>query len=470
MNEYEFSRKISHAFISLLKKYDIARGRFPSDDDIDAWEIVHNAPVQLMREHHCNPVINGRLLFEIIKRKQNRRWLECNKYYISAMSAPAGLDNQPGQIRESWPVYDAAAPQPQAAAGYQAEAGALPPTFVENSALSLENEISGNPYADAAEGAVHLPDAADRVMLGSGITMGIIGQGGMARVYKIYNQELSVYRAVKVIMEGAGALGKKLSDRMMTEAKIAARINHPNVIITHGVGKWNTYTYLEMEFVDGTDMANHITLVKRLSPVIACAIGLQICNGLAYAHTKNYTLFEKQFNGIIHRDLKPANIMLSKEGQVKIMDFGIARPISMGFHTVTGGFAGSLHYAAPEQLDSADIDQRTDIYSFGTVLYELLTGYKTFPYTDSQSLLRAKLNNTFKPVSDFKIKIPYSLVKIINKCITLTKSDRFETSADLTDALEGAFYRLTKERSDAVIREYAFKNGNRIQGCRSFWR
>jgi serine/threonine protein kinase len=131
---------------------------------------------------------------------------------------------------------------------------------------------------------------------------------------------------------------------------------------------------------------------------------------------------------------------------------------------MTGQFTGSLQYAAPEQIDSFGVDQRSDIYSFGTVLYEMLTGKKTFPYNDGTSLLRAKLNNTYTPIQDFRVTVPYSLVKVLNNCIALEKTDRFETSSDLADALEGAFFRITRERPEAVLQDYAHKKGTTIHG------
>ncbi len=446
MSSLEFHTKIHKALTCLLKRYDFFKQNYPSSEDIDAWEILHSAPFDLLQKYHISPVYNEKLITVTKERKRNEYWLEFNKYYKAAGNLSVDeINNIPVLELDNRLEKKPSAP------------GKTLETIIEH-----DYSVFDEKKVDNENTGTRLPDAAEQVMLGSGITMGIIGQGGMARVYKIYNEELSVFRAVKVITETGGDVGKKLSERMMTEAKIAARIMHPNVVITHAVGKWNDYTYLEMEYVEGTDMANHILAAKRLPPAIACAVGLNICSGLVCAHNKEYSLFGKNFKGIIHRDLKPANVMFSNEGQVKIMDFGIARPIKMGFHTGTGVFTGSLQYAAPEQIDSFGIDQRTDIYSFGTVLYEMLTGKKTFPHSDSKSILRAKLNNTYTPIQDFRIKAPHSLVKVINKCITLDKTDRFETSSDLANALEGAFYRITRERPDAVLQEYVHRRGPRI--------
>jgi len=454
MSNPEFYMKIDKALTCLLLKYDFFRENHPPADDIDAWEILHGAPFEILQRHNIAPLFNESVLAVTCERKRNERWLELNNYYKTSRNLSIDeIYNLPADVRGNRPV-----PRPPSLEKTAA-------TLVENDYPSFEDKT-----ALKRDTGIRLPDATEQIMLGSGVTMGIIGQGGMARVYKIYNEELAVFRAVKVITETKGDVGKKLAERMMTEAKIAAGIIHPNVVITHAVGKWHDYTYLEMEYIEGTDMANHLEEVKRLPPEVACAAGLKVCYGLVCAHNKEYSLYDKRFKGIIHRDLKPANILFSKEGQIKITDFGIARPVNMSFHTRTGSFTGSLHYAAPEQIDSIDIDHRTDIYSFGTVLYEMLTGRKTFPYNDGQSILRAKLNNSYTPLQNYRIKVPYSLVKIVNKCISIEKKDRFDTASDLADALEGAFYRITRERPDAALQEYVYRRGTQIHSGNFFMR
>lgn len=449
MDEYLFQVNISKALTCMLKKYDYFKSIFPDINDIDAWELLHNASFDLLKKFKIKLLFNNKLKIEIEDRKKNESWLELNNYYL--ISRKLSIDETEHLSNEDINNRLTASDNIFNTLDKTTE------TIIEEQQFEYNsNPEIINPYYEKDKKKILLPEASEQIVLGSGITMGIIGQGGMARVYKIYNEDLSVFRAVKIITEVEGDVGKNLSDRMFTEAKIAAQINHPNVVITHGVGKWNDFTYMEMEYVEGHDIANHLSAIKKLPPVVACAMGLCVSNGLVSAHNKTYSLFGKKYKGIIHRDLKPANIMLANNGQVKIMDFGIARPIEIGFHTRTGVFTGSLQYAAPEQLDSFGIDQRTDIYSFGTVLYEMLSGRKTFPDGNSQSLLRAKLNNTFIPLRDMRLKIPHSIAKVVDKCIAVDKNDRFDSSSDLTNALEGALYRLTRERSDAVLLDYVY--------------
>lgn len=296
-----------------------------------------------------------------------------------------------------------------------------------------------------------LPSGNEQVPLGSGYVVGILGSGGMARVYKIWNERLEVFRAVKILLPTQQS---DLKSRFDTEAKITAKLHHPNIVEIYSVGEYKGLPYIEMEFIDGKSLETIIAETDRLPPAVCSAIGIFIARALVYAHSQEYLIYGKTYHGIIHRDLKPANIMISKCGDVKLMDFGIARPKEASLHTVEGNIVGTMQYLSPEQLDGVDIDARTDIYSFGTILYEMLTGTKTFPQDTITNLMKKKITNEYRKFSEFDFHVPSVLAKISQKCLQLDKKDRYPTAEALLKDLEAAHKTLTSETPEEVIKRF----------------
>lgn len=297
-----------------------------------------------------------------------------------------------------------------------------------------------------------IPDDTIGVKLGSGIIKGFLGEGGMARVYKTWDEGLEIHRAVKVLLP----TGKKeIADRFITEAKITARLDHPNIVKVFRVGKWNEYPFMEMEFIDG--MSLEAMLEKRGSfPAYAvCAVGIFIARALHYAHELEYTLLGKRYKGLIHRDLKPANIMLRKNGRLKLMDFGIARPLSTGLHnTMAGNIIGTLPYLSPEQLNSEPIDHRADIYAVGAILYELLCGIKAFPDERLTELFNKKTGGIYKPLGEIPLSVPQHLIDIIDRCLRVKKEDRYHDADALHEALGTAYRYCADEPPEKVVEQY----------------
>lgn len=300
------------------------------------------------------------------------------------------------------------------------------------------------------------PDGTQPVPLASGVISGLLGEGGMARVYRIWNEKLEVYRAVKVFLPNGRP---ELLKRFETEIKISAKLHHPNIIEIHSVGDWNGLPYIEMELVEGISLEDLINQ-KTIIPVnVAVAIGIQIADALFYAHNQKFLLYGKTYNGIIHRDLKPANIMISKSGIIKLLDFGIARPAEVGLHTVAGNVVGTLPYLSPEQLDDKDIDKRSDIYSLGTILYESLTGEKTFPQTSVTALMKMKSTGEYRKFDTFSCNVPIQLTRIVEKCLCEDKEKRFSSSAELEKSLFPLLKRAEAE-SPILIIERFLQSGN----------
>ncbi|MBD3320730.1 MAG: protein kinase [Chitinivibrionales bacterium] len=297
----------------------------------------------------------------------------------------------------------------------------------------------------------NLPEEEQGRPLGSGKIVDVLGTGGMAKVYKIWNDKLEVYRAVKILLPDHQS---DLLNRFETEAKITAKLHHPNIVEIYNVGEWNNLPFLEMELIDGESLESIINTKGKLPEPVCSAIALFIARALMYAHGQEFLLYGKNYNGIIHRDLKPANIMIDKSGAVKLMDFGIARPTETSFHTVEGSIVGTLQYLAPEQIDGEGIDHGADIYALGAILYEMLTGYKTFPQKTITNLMKKKATNEYRKFDDFEFRVNSSLAKIAQRCLSVSKENRYESAKELVAALESAHKNLTSFTPEEIIVKY----------------
>jgi serine/threonine protein kinase len=298
--------------------------------------------------------------------------------------------------------------------------------------------------------AIILPDGKKPIPLGSGVITAFLGEGGMANVYEIWNSQLEVHRAVKLLHPNCSEESKQ---RFQTEIKITAKLHHPNIIEIHGVGEWNGLPLIEMEKIEGHTLENLIFEHGALPVTVCTAIGIMISRALKYAHNQMYVIYGKQYHGVIHRDLKPSNIMICKDGTVKLMDFGIARPTDASIHTTDGSILGTMQYLSPEQLDGKEPDVRTDVYSLGTTLYEVLTGVQAFPEHNVSKLMMNKIKNEFKQLDDFAIKISPRLKKLISKSMVLDREKRIESSAILLAELEKIHKNLAIDTPEQVIKQ-----------------
>lgn len=312
-----------------------------------------------------------------------------------------------------------------------------------------------NPYQPPI---LKMPSPGDKI--GPNKVQELIGEGGSANVYKVWHEGLEVVRAVKVLKKYSD---QEARERFLTEAKIMADIHHPNIVEIHNIGFIDQLIpFLEIEFVDGVSIRNLISRHTRLPLAVSLSLTYFVSQALQYAHVKDYTLYGKVYHGLIHRDIKPDNIVISKEGIVKLMDFGIARPTEVGLHTVGAKILGTLVYLSPEQLNGKQLDARSDIFALGTVLYEMTTGHRAFPQKTLIELVQKKTKGQYKPVNSFEISLPSKVVDITDKSMALNPDDRYSTTEELGYDIFSLFRDISDRSPQDVVTSY-MKNPQSIQ-------
>jgi len=250
-----------------------------------------------------------------------------------------------------------------------------------------------------------------------------IGSGGMADVYKAKDHTLNRFVAVKVL-KPEFRKDKGFITKFRVEAQSAAGLAHPNIVNVYDVGEDRGLNYMVMELVEGITLKEYIERKGRLSHKETISIAIQMCSGIGAAHA----------SGIIHRDIKPQNIIISKDGKVKVTDFGIAKAITS--NTVSTNAMGSVHYTSPEQARGGFSDQRSDIYSIGITLFEMVTGQVPFDGETTVEVAMKHLQQEITPPSELVPDIPYSLEQIILKCTQKSSERRYESTGALIQDLK----------------------------------
>jgi eukaryotic-like serine/threonine-protein kinase len=253
----------------------------------------------------------------------------------------------------------------------------------------------------------------------------LLGQGGMATIYRATDAQLGRDVAVKILRPEYGR-DPDFVARFRAEAQAVASLSDPNVVRVYDFGMDPVGPYIVMEYVDGEDLATLIRRTGPLQPRQAARIVAEAASALAAAHAR----------GIVHRDIKPGNILLAHDGRVEVTDFGIARAISEAQMTLPGTTLGSVHYFAPEQARGEPATERSDIYSLGIVLFELLTGRRPFEGDSAASIAMARLSGPVPSASALQAGIPAELEAIDQKALALEPGDRFASAAAMADTLE----------------------------------
>ena len=251
-----------------------------------------------------------------------------------------------------------------------------------------------------------------------------MGHGGMGKVYKALDTEIKEKIAIKLLKPEIAADAETI-ERFRNELKFARKIRHTNVCQMFDLAKSESTYYITMEFVQGEDLKRLIRKMGRLSAGQAISIGRQVCEGLAEAHKL----------GVVHRDLKPQNIMLDEDGHARIMDFGIARSIKAKGITGAGVIIGTPEYMSPEQVEGKDTDQRSDIYSLGIVLYEMVTGRVPFKGDTPFTVGIKHKSEMPKNPRDLNAQIPEDLGRLILKCLAKDKDKRYQSADNVAAGL-----------------------------------
>ncbi len=249
--------------------------------------------------------------------------------------------------------------------------------------------------------------------------LGRIGSGGMADVYKGKDHKLNRYVAIKVLKSDYRQ-DEVFIKKFLSEAQAAAGLMHPNVVNVYDVGQDRGLYYMVMELVEGITLKDYIEKKGRLSAKETISISIQMVTGLQAAHNQH----------IIHRDIKPQNIIISKDGKVKVTDFGIARATT-ATQTISTSVMGSVHYTSPEQARGGVVDQKSDIYSIGITMYEMITGHVPFDGDSTVSVALKHLQEEIKSPAEEVPDIPYSLECIIMKCTQKNPGLRYHDCASL---------------------------------------
>jgi serine/threonine protein kinase/predicted negative regulator of RcsB-dependent stress response len=265
--------------------------------------------------------------------------------------------------------------------------------------------------------------------------LGVLGVGGMGVVYRGMDKSVGREVAIKTLT----AATDELRQRFLLEAR-SGILNHPNIVTVYDSGEQDGLPYIVMEFVRGDSLENLLKAGRQFSLIEKLDMIHQTCLGLGYAHKM----------GVVHRDIKPANIMLQPDGNIKIVDFGVARLDNLSGHTQTGMVIGTFHYISPERLLGKPADGRADIWSVGVMLYRLLAGRLPFP-GDDISILQKVLHEPYDPLQTLLSGYPPALDHVLEHALAKKPADRYETAEDMAVDIEAINDELKREHVGEVL-------------------
>jgi serine/threonine-protein kinase len=252
-----------------------------------------------------------------------------------------------------------------------------------------------------------------------------IGKGGMGTVYEAYQRNLNRRVAIKVLSPEFISDPQRLA-RFKMEAEIVARLNHPRIVQIYDISEEKGFYYFVMEFLKGRPLSENIAFGYRFSQQEVLDIASQVLDALRFAHN----------DGIIHRDIKPANIIVDQSGNVKVTDFGIAKLTQLRDVTLTGTLMGTPEYMSPEQVQGLPLDGRTDIYSLGIVMYEMLAGRPPFTGASPFEIIQQHINRTPVSLTDIRKDLPKRLVLLISRAIEKDINKRYDSAKSFLDEIE----------------------------------
>jgi serine/threonine protein kinase len=296
----------------------------------------------------------------------------------------------------------------------------------------------------------HSEDFAGNIIgerFGKYLLVGEIAVGGMAEVFLAVHKGVESFIKVVVIKRVLPHLSNNPEFVRMfcDEARLAARLEHPNIVRTYEFGEVNGQYFTAMEYLPGEDLfkaLNNLSMSRQVMPLhIAVGIGTQLCNGLHFAHQLTDTAGKPL--GLVHRDINPANILITYGGEVKIIDFGVAKT-NANVQTLNGVIKGKVAYMPPEQVLGRDVDQRADIFSAGVVLWEVLTGRPLFLRNNEAATLYAIMNAPIPPPSKLRSDVPPELDNIVARALARSPGDRYDNAEEMAAELEVLLVRLPR--------------------------
>jgi eukaryotic-like serine/threonine-protein kinase len=252
-----------------------------------------------------------------------------------------------------------------------------------------------------------------------------LGKGGMGRVYKVLDEKIKEKVALKLLKPEISADEQSI-ERFSNELRLARKISHRHVCRMFDLGEDGGTHFITMEYVPGEDLKSILRMMGQMSPGKAVLVARQVCEGLAEAHRL----------GVVHRDLKPQNIMIDREGNVRIMDFGIARSLKVKGLTGAGVVVGTPEYMSPEQIEGQEVDSRSDIYSLGIILYEMMTGHVPFEGETFLSIAVKQKTQRPRPPRELNPQIPEDFVNVILRCLEKDKAARYQKVEDVLGELD----------------------------------
>jgi len=282
----------------------------------------------------------------------------------------------------------------------------------------------------------------------------MLGQGGMSAVYKGNDPNLKRVVAVKVIHSHLSS-NPDFVQRFEEEAAAVAQLRHPGIIQVYDFNRDDDLYYMILEFVPGETIQDHLKRLndsgRKLSPTKAAEYMAGICDAVDYAHQR----------GMIHRDIKPANLMLTITGQVILMDFGIAKIVGGTRHTATGAVVGTAMYMSPEQIKGEQPDRRTDIYSLGVTLFEMVSGRPPFEAESAMTLMMMHINDPVPDPKKLNPDVPDALVAVIQKALAKDPNNRYQTAAQMAAALRNSLSAGTSSPLATMMEDATIMNSSR---------
>ena len=274
-----------------------------------------------------------------------------------------------------------------------------------------------------------LRNKANGFVVGRYIVLDRLGEGNKGRVFKAQHKLMGRLVALKIIAPQIASRASSIA-RFHREMRLLGRLDHPNVVRAFDADQVGDLLYIVMEYVAGRDLEQLLRDRGPLPPAEVAAYMAQAALGLGHAHDR----------GIVHRDVKPTNLILSEEGQVKVLDLGLGALLEAdsqtSFATAAGYSVGTLTYMSPEQADASDVDGRSDLYSLGCTMYELLTGQIPFPGETVVECLTRRARGNPDPITDLRPDLPPQLVEVLDKLMARRPEDRFQTAAEAAVALQ----------------------------------